>query len=130
MSDNQKDDLCSGCEARCCRYVAIEIDKPAGKRDYDHIRWYLLHEGVSVFKEKGGRWYVEFSAGCSGLGEDAKCLIYRRRPRICRQYGEGEIECEFHAEEAPHEELFTNAAEYERYLDEKGIDWRWKRPRP
>lgn len=127
MADKSNEsDLCADCEAQCCRYVAIEIDKPTCKKDYDHIRWYLLHDGVSVFKERDGSWYVEFAAPCVKLGGDSRCTIYARRPRICRQHGEGEIECEFHADEEPHEIRFETEDEFTAHLDKKGVKWKWK----
>ena len=40
---------CHNCPAMCCRYVASEIDAPTSKREYDNIRWYLMHRDVYVF---------------------------------------------------------------------------------
>ena len=105
----------------------MEIDKPTCKRDYDNIRWYLLHNGVHVFKD-GGKWHVEFRENCSELGEDGRCLNYGNRPKICREHGEydGDIECEFHGESEPHDLYFSTATDFENYLDNRGVDWKWK----
>jgi uncharacterized protein len=119
--------LCADCGARCCRYVATQIDTPTCKRDYDNIRWYLRHERVAVFIDHDHDWYLEFETPCRALGAHGRCLAYATRPRICREHGETGEPCEFHSGEAPHTRRFTSAAMFERYLDARGIDWRWKR---
>ena len=58
---------CVACEAACCRHVAVEIDKPTCKRDFDNVRWQLLHDGVHVFVDHDNEWYVEFEAKCDAL---------------------------------------------------------------
>jgi len=127
MKKINPDPPCHECDARCCRYVATEIDRPSCKRDYDNIRWYLKHEGVYVFKGHDGAWYMEFKAACAELGKDGRCRDYANRPRMCREHGEGNIECEFVASGEPHVLCFATPGEFEEYLDGKGVDWRWKR---
>ena len=61
--------LCEHCTAACCRYVALPLDKPRSLRDYDDIRWYLMHEGFSVFVEEGD-WYVQVHARCKNRSSD------------------------------------------------------------
>jgi uncharacterized protein len=119
---------CGDCGARCCRYVATQIDTPTCKRDYDNIRWYLRHERMAVFVDHDNAWYLEVETRCRALGKDGRCLAYATRPRICREHGETDGVCEFHSSEAPHKQRFTSADMFERYLDARGIDWRWKRP--
>jgi uncharacterized protein len=119
---------CDGCDALCCRYVATELDRPTGKRDYDHIRWYLLHRQVAVFIDHAGSWFLEFTTPCEALGARGECTRYATRPRICRDHGEGSAACEFHGPGAPHVERFTTPEAFERWLDAQRIDWRW-RPR-
>jgi len=116
---------CSTCEAQCCRYVAVEIDTPTCKRDYDQIRWYLLHNGMSVFTDHEGDWFVEFDSHCEKLGPDHRCTAYSTRPRVCADYGEPPDICEKQGD--PYCLRFVSCAEYEQYLESKGIDWRWKR---
>jgi hypothetical protein len=29
---------CKKCRGQCCKYIALEIDKPVNKTDYDNIR--------------------------------------------------------------------------------------------
>ena len=77
--------LCEHCTAACCRYLALPIDTPTSARDYDDIRWYLMHEGISVFVEEG-EWYIQIQTRCKNLGEDNRCMIYDTRPEICREY--------------------------------------------
>ena len=117
---------CDPCPALCCRYVATAIDEPTCKRDYDHIRWYLLHENVHVFRDHDGDWYIEFETNCSELDERGRCGIYEQRPHICSRHGNGSS-CEYHSDDDPHEIRFSTASDYEDYLDAQGIKWRKKR---
>lgn len=116
---------CGKCEARCCRYVAIEIERPKTKRDYDFIRWYLLHDNVNVFADHDKVWYVEFRSGCSALGEDGGCTQYSSRPDICRTHASKDGDCEFF--DSPYSLRFSEAKEFETWLEGKGIDWRMKK---
>ena len=45
------DCLCDYCTAKCCRYFALPIDEPTEPKDFDFIRWYLLHDRATVFVE-------------------------------------------------------------------------------
>jgi len=83
--------LCEHCLAACCRYIALPLDKPTTVRDFDDIRWYLMHQGISVFVEEGD-WYVQFQTRCKNLGMDNRCEIYDSRPQICRTYEPGECD--------------------------------------
>ena len=66
---------CEECGGRCCEYIAIEIDKPNTKSDYDHIRWYLIHRDVNVFIDHDRKWYIEFRTPCELLSKKKRCLI-------------------------------------------------------
>ncbi|MEN6406464.1 MAG: YkgJ family cysteine cluster protein [Thermoguttaceae bacterium] len=77
--------LCSYCTAKCCRYFALGIDKPTTRADFDHLRWFLLHEHVAVFVEDRA-WYLLVQTPCKHLRKDHRCGIYDRRPQICRDY--------------------------------------------
>lgn len=118
---------CDKCHGKCCRYVAMEIDTPASKRDYDHIRWYLLHKNVYVFVDHDNDWYVEFKTDCGELAEDNACSVYDQRPHICRKHGVDDGVCEFYAESEPYQHRFSTAAQFEAYLECRGIKWRWKK---
>ena len=118
---------CRTCDAQCCRYIALEWDRPRSKREIDHVRWFLLHENVHVFIDPAGKWFVEFKTACRAIAPDGRCSIYEARPRICREHGEnGTEECEVVGEGSPYRVRFNSAADLERYLDDKGVDWRWK----
>lgn len=109
--------------------MAIEIDRPTTKREYDDIRWYLLHKNINVFIDHDGDWHVEFQTPCEALADDHRCMQYEKRPQICRDHGWPAGTCEFFA--SPYRARFTRPEEYERYLDRKKIDWRYKRrPKP
>ncbi|MBD3321051.1 MAG: hypothetical protein GF350_08165 [Chitinivibrionales bacterium] len=118
---------CMKCKARCCRHVALQIETPSCKRDYDNIRWFLLHKGVKVFKDHDGEWLIEFDARCENLTKTHRCGDYENRPKVCRDYPASDHECEFGSERSPYKLLFTNAGQFEKYLDRKKIDWRWKK---
>ena len=108
--------LCEHCAAACCRYLAIPLDKPTSGRDYDDIRWYLLHEGVTVFVEEGD-WYIQFQTKCKSLGRDNRCTVYETRPEICREYKDGE--CDYSDATYSYEHLFTHAKQIEEYYERK-----------
>ncbi|MCS7237142.1 MAG: YkgJ family cysteine cluster protein [Thermoguttaceae bacterium] len=85
--------LCQYCSAKCCQYLAIQIDEPTTARQFDYLVWFLLHRDVLVFREKG-RWFVLFQTPCTKLLADGRCGIYQKRPRICRTYSTKRCEYE------------------------------------
>lgn len=110
--------LCEHCVALCCRYIALPIDTPQKRSDFDDIRWYLLHEGVSVFIEDGD-WYICITTTCRHLQPDRRCGIYETRPRICRDYStEG---CDYHSGDYGWEQHFTCSEHLDEYLR---LHWR------
>lgn len=106
------DSLCDQCVALCCRYYAFCIDKPATKRDFEDLRWYLLHEDTLIFVEEG-KWYVQVNRKCKALLPDNRCGIYETRPAICRGYKTKG--CDWHGDEYDYEHLFTEPQQIERY---------------
>ncbi len=118
---------CEGCGARCCRYLATEIDAPESRRDLDDIRWYLLHRDVSVFRDAEGRWYLAFASPCEALDESGRCRIYADRPQLCRDHGRTPGSCE--ASGPLYREQFRTVAEFEAWLEAEGLDWRPRRRR-
>jgi Fe-S-cluster containining protein len=108
---------CTRCGALCCSYVSTEIDAPTSRRDYDIIRWYLMHPGVHVYcEDSSGSWFVQFMSGCRNLGDNGMCQIYDTRPQICRDLQA--TECEFAL--GPGDRLlFTNIEEYDRWDAER-----------
>ena len=114
--------VCKKCGV-CCKHVALEIDKPTNKEDYNDILWYLLHEDVSVYIEDG-EWHIEFTSKCKALGDDNKCNFYEDRPKICRSYSS--CSCVNNGEGEPHDIKFDSADDFLKYMKEKGIDYKYK----
>ena len=108
--------LCDECAALCCRYIALPIDNPTNRKDYDHIRWYLCHENIVVFIEKK-QWYIGILARCKYLQQDNRCGIYETRPRVCRSYTTDN--CDYHGGEYDFEVLFTSAEQLREYAEKK-----------
>ncbi len=108
--------LCEHCAAACCRYLAFPIDKPGSKRDYDDIRWYLMHEAVTVFVEDGD-WYVQFQTRCKNLGADNRCAIYLTRPEICGEYEPGD--CDYSGSSYGYDHLFTHPKQIEEHYHDR-----------
>jgi Fe-S-cluster containining protein len=77
--------LCQYCTAKCCRYFALPIEEPEDWKDFEYVRWYLLHDRASVFIEDG-TWYLLVHTRCKHLGDDNLCQAYETRPQICRDY--------------------------------------------
>ena len=107
---------CARCTALCCNYVSTEIDVPTTRRDFDHIRWYLMHPGVRVYVEDSGQWFIQFLSRCDNLGADNLCQIYATRPQICRDLEP--TECEF-ALGPGDQHYFTTLAEFESWAAER-----------
>jgi uncharacterized protein len=108
--------LCDKCAALCCRYFALPIDNPKTARQYDDIRWYLIHENVVVYIEKR-QWYLGIMTRCKHLQADNRCGIYETRPRICREYSTDN--CDYHGGEYDFEVLFTSGEQLEAYARTK-----------
>ncbi len=109
-------DLCNKCTGLCCRYLALPIDTPTSKADYDDIRWYLAHKGISIFVEKGD-WYINIDNPCKYLTSNHRCSIYEKRPRICRTYKHKD--CEFHNGDYDYKLYFKSMEQLEDYLAQK-----------
>jgi uncharacterized protein len=84
--------LCDHCVAKCCRYFALPLDTPARRKDFDTLRWFLLHDKTSIFVEKG-TWYLQVHTQCRELLSDNRCGVYETRPQICRDHST--VNCEY-----------------------------------
>ena len=104
--------LCDHCTGKCCRYFALPIDTPTSRRDYDFIRWYLLHGRASVFTEDD-TWYLMVHTDCKHLQRDNRCGIYDVRPQICRDYTTDSCEYE---DEWTYERYFETPEQVEEYM--------------
>jgi Fe-S-cluster containining protein len=105
--------LCEHCTAACCRYIALPIETPTERSDFDDIRWYLLHENISVFVEDG-EWYISILTNCRHVQADGRCSIYAKRPRICRKYTTET--CDYHSGDYGWEAHFTCPEHLDEYV--------------
>jgi Fe-S-cluster containining protein len=120
--------LCDYCTAKCCRYFALPIDGPEEFSDFEFIRWYLLHERATIFKE-GDNWYLLVHTTCRHLQEDNRCGIYETRPQICRDYTTKDCEFEDDWTYDFYLERPEQVAEYtEAVLQEEGRSIRSAKP--
>jgi len=119
--------LCDKCAALCCRYFALPIENPATPRDYDNVRWYLMHESVVVFVEEE-QWYLGVLTRCKHLQPDNRCGIYETRPRVCRKYSTDN--CDYHGAEYNYSELFTSSEQLKAYAERKLGRSLLPRPKP
>lgn len=110
-----KGDPCDGCD-HCCRYIAMSIPNPRTKRHFEEIRWYVLHENVSVYIDWEGDWGIEFRTNCRWLKE-GRCTHYALRPNICSDYDPAE--CERYVTSPAQKVLIRNEEDLERYLAER-----------
>ena len=94
----------------------MPIDKSRTRRDYDDIRWYVMHEGISVFVEEGD-WYVQMQTRCKNLGTDNLCNIYEARPEICREYEPGH--CDYSGGDYGYDLLLSHQKQVEEYYYKK-----------
>lgn len=107
------DCLCNHCSAKCCKYFALPIETPTEQKDFDYIRWYLLHEAATVFIE-GEDWYLLVHTQCKHLQPDNRCGIYETRPKICREYSTEA--CEFE-DDYVYDRYFETPEQVEEYVD-------------
>jgi uncharacterized protein len=104
--------LCDKCVGLCCRYFALAIEKPENRRDFEDIRWYLLHEDTVVFVEDG-EWYLQINRKCRSLQPDNRCGVYEKRPTICRAYQDEN--CDWHGDEYEYQHVFVEGDEIAQY---------------
>ena len=105
--------LCEHCVGYCCRHIALPIETPREPGDYDDIRWYLLHTGVTVFVEDG-TWYLHIETTCRHLQPDFRCGIYDTRPQICRDYSTDN--CDYHSGDYGWEHHFAAPEHLDAYV--------------
>lgn len=110
----EEENLCGNC-TKCCEYVAVEIDEPETEKDFDEVRWFLLHKNVRVFVDNDDDWYIEFLTPCEKLSEKG-CLIYEKRPEICREHSMEN--CEMLGEGSPYKLLFECLEDLEKWISD------------
>ena len=104
---------CSKCSALCCKYFALEIDRPSTRNDFENIRWYISHQKTSVYIQ-AGKWFLNVKNRCKYLDGSHRCSIYEHRPAICRQLDANG--CEHHGRPAIRE--IRTPRQLEAYLEE------------
>jgi uncharacterized protein len=105
--------LCQYCTALCCRYFAVPIDRPTTWREFDNIRWFIMHGRITVYVEDG-TWYLCVYSDCRNLQSDHRCAIYHDRPSICREYSTSACEYE---DRGVHERLFETPEQVWEYAE-------------
>jgi Fe-S-cluster containining protein len=105
------------CKGRCCRYVSIPIDPPRAAFEWDRMRWWLAHEGVTVSKDDEG-WTVHVMTRCSHLGADNACGIYAHNMDVCDEY-DASI-CEFTGP-LEYDFEFQSEADLAAYIERRGL---------
>ncbi len=116
MSKEKIKDKCWKC-GNCCKYVAVEIDKPKTKKDFEDIKWYVCHKNVNVFVDENNIWYVEFLTKCEFLDENNLCKIYNKRPKICKKYNPDE--CIKNGQGSGEKLKFSHLEQIEKYIQKK-----------
>jgi len=104
---------CLAC-TQCCHYVAIEIDTPDTREEFDQIRWYLYHPGIEIYIDHDDKWNILFHSRCEQLQPDGKCGVYAHRPQICRDYSEKT--CEPNTNEPAEKVMMKSAADLEQWM--------------
>lgn len=105
--------LCDYCTAKCCKYFALPMERPTNRKDYDYLRWFLLHQRASAFVEDG-TWYLIVHTPCKHLQADNRCGIYDTRPQVCREYTTDG--CEYD-EDWVYEQYFETAEQVAEYTE-------------
>lgn len=113
------DHPCFDC-AKCCTYVAVEIDTPTTSKEYDQIVWYLYHQGVEVFVDWDDAWHVLFRTRCEQLTSAGLCGVYAGRPAICKDFDWRECEQRFTpADGPPDKHAWTTADAFLAWLAQR-----------
>jgi len=110
--DGDLSSICRKCGAQCCRYFCFQIDEPDDFEEFDDIRWYLCHEGISVHIDEGD-WYISIPNKCKMLTRDNRCSIYPDRPLICRKYDTDN--CDYTQGDYGYDEEFQTPEELDAY---------------
>ena len=121
--------LCQHCTGKCCRYFALPIEEPKNRKDFDFVRWYLLHQRATVFVEDE-TWYLMVHTDCKHLQADHRCGIYATRPQICRDYTTDNCEYE---DDWVYDQYFETPEQVEEYAEavlgpRKGSSFRSPKP--
>jgi Fe-S-cluster containining protein len=117
--EKESDHPCFEC-AKCCTYVAVEIDTPDTPKEYDQVVWYLYHADVEVFVDWDDAWHVLFRTRCENLSTAGLCGVYESRPAICKEFDWRECEQRFTPEDGPPDKLaWVTASEFLAWLEKQ-----------
>ena len=104
---------CDKCiPAKCCMYFSIEIDEPEDENDYDDLLWIIAHRDVEMYVNDGD-WFLMVQTPCRFYDPVKGCLIYPKRPRICKEHRLEE--CEFD-DDYGFDQHFHSYEELDRYI--------------
>jgi Fe-S-cluster containining protein len=109
---NEKDECIDCIPAKCCMYFSVEIDEPENMGDYDDLLWIIAHKEAEIYVNDD-RWFVLVKSPCQFYDPFKRCLIYPKRPRICRSHTKKD--CEFD-EDYGFDLHFHSYEELERYI--------------
>lgn len=109
---------CVECKAKCCQYFCFEIDAPDSYEEFEDIRWYLCHHGVTVHIDDEGDWFIHIENRCNMLGDDYRCMIYDDRPLICRTYSAENCE---HTSDSPEDFGYQHEFKTPQELDDYAL---------
>lgn len=118
---NKEKNPCIECIADCCREVAVPINTPRTKKDWDEIRWLCAHKNVQVFKDLENDWLVEFITPCEKLDYTNMCKIYETRPHICKEHSH--TNCIKVDPDGYYKVLFKNIEDVDNYIKKKNYKW-------
>jgi len=105
--------LCDYCTGKCCRYFALPIETPETFKDFEYLRWYMLHGRVSIFVDDE-EWYLMVHNECQNLMQDHRCGDYENRPQICRDYTTDN--CEYD-DDTCYEKYFETPEQIQEYAE-------------
>ena len=104
---------CQACGSRCCAYFCFEIDKPTTFQEFENVRWFIMHQGVTVHIDAAGDWYISIANRCLNLDEKGLCRQYETRPMICRAYTTAG--CDFTLGDYEYQAVFHTPEQLENY---------------
>ena len=91
----------------------MPIETPDTFKELEYLRWFLLHDRASIFKEDDD-WYLLVHTKCKHLQADNRCGIYATRPQICRDYTTDN--CEYH-DDWTYDHYFETPEQIAEYMD-------------
>lgn len=90
---------CGNCGAAssCCKKGATAAFSEAEATQLIGAGTELRHVDRSELpkhKPGRGREFYQFMGDCANLGPNGECTIYESRPKVCRDFPEGGLECQ------------------------------------